>query len=139
LVLAGKQYFTRAEQHAYASAATAPYSSESAFMHRNISRTDGRTRYYMITKLGVVDWPRQMRMLREGLIPFAVLNGSDDPFLDHEYIAGLDYGNIWTGKPRDIPNGQHAPFFNTSEAFNACLSDFMKWASRGHSSVSIDP
>lgn len=139
LVLAGKQYFTRAEQHTYASAATAPYSSESAFMHRNISRTDGRTRYYMITKLGVVDWPRQMRMLREGLIPFAVLNGSDDPFLDHEYIAGLDYGNIWAGKPRDISNGQHAPFFNRSEAFNACLSDFMKWASRGHSSVSIDP
>jgi len=44
LVLAGKQYFTRAEQHAYASSATAPLSKDSAFMHKNISRTDGRTR-----------------------------------------------------------------------------------------------
>jgi ABC-type branched-subunit amino acid transport system permease subunit/pimeloyl-ACP methyl ester carboxylesterase len=128
LVLAGKQYFTRAEQHAYASSATAPYSSESAFMHRNISRTDGRTRYYMITKLGVVDWPRQMRMLREGQIPFAVLNGSDDPFLDHEYIGKLEYGNIWTGGPRDIEEGQHAPFFNKPNEFNECLRAFLGWA-----------
>lgn len=128
LVLAGKQYFTRTEQHAYASSATAPYSNESAFMHRNIGRTDGRTRYYMITKLGVVDWPRQMRMLREGLIPVAVLNGSDDPFLDHDYIAGLEYGNIWRGGPRHIPDGQHAPFFNKADEFNECFAAFMKWA-----------
>lgn len=130
LVLAGKQYFTRAEQHAYASSATAPLSNESAFMHRNISRTDGRTRYYMITKLGVVDWPRQMRMLREGLIPFAILNGSNDPFLDHEYIAKLDYGKIWTGGPRDIADGQHAPFFNKPEDFNASFREFLAWAEK---------
>lgn len=139
LVLAGKQYFTRAEQHAYASSATAPFSSESAFMHRNISRTDGRTRYYMITKLGVVDWPRQMRMLREGLIPFTILNGSNDPFLDHDYIAGLEYGNIWTGKPRDIPDGQHAPFFNKPEEFNKCLRAFIDWASGRQTTEVIDP
>lgn len=128
LVLAGKQYFTSAEQHSYASSATAPLSKESAFMHRNISRTDGRTRYYMITKLGVVDWPRQMRMLREGLIPFAILNGSNDPFLDHEYIATLVYGNIWTGGPTDIVDGQHAPFFNKPEEFNQSFRKFMAWA-----------
>ena len=128
LILAGKQYFTRAEQLAYASSATAPYSAESAFMHRNINRTDGRTRYYMITKLGVVDWPRQMRMLREGSIPFAVMNGSDDPFLDHGYIAGLSYGRIWGGAPQDIADGQHAPFFNKPEAFNAQLAAFLAWA-----------
>jgi pimeloyl-ACP methyl ester carboxylesterase len=55
LVLAGKQYFTGAEQRTYADSATAPLSPDSAFMHANISRTDGRTRLYMITTLGVVD------------------------------------------------------------------------------------
>ena len=128
LVLAGKQYLTRAERQAYANSATASYSDESAFMHRNINRTDGRTRYYMITKLGVVDWPRQMRMLREGKIPFAIMNGSDDPFLDHEYISELEYGNIWTGGPRDIPDGQHAPFFNQAEVFNDLFHQFLDWA-----------
>lgn len=128
LVLAGKQYFTRAERRAFAGSATAPLSAESAFLHRNIGRTDGRTRFYMITKLGVVDWPRQMRMLRQGALPCAILNGSDDPFLDHAYIRALPYGRLWTGAPRDIPDGRHAPFFNRPEAFNACLAQFMDWA-----------
>lgn len=125
VVLAGKQFFTAAEEARFAGSATAPKSAESAFMHDNIGRTDGRTRYYMLTKLSVVDWPRQMRMLREGTIPFAVLNGSNDPFLNHAYIAGLPYGAIWTGAPHDIADGKHAPFFNKPEAFNEAFSAFM--------------
>jgi ABC-type branched-subunit amino acid transport system permease subunit/pimeloyl-ACP methyl ester carboxylesterase len=131
LVLAGKQYFTTAEERAYAGSATAPLSPDSAFLHANINRTDGRTRYYMITKLGVVDWPRQMRMLRAGTLPLAILNGSDDPFLNHGYIAGLDYGRIWTGAPYDIPGGKHAPFFNEAQTFNGSFAAFMGWARGG--------
>ncbi|MEM8740291.1 MAG: alpha/beta fold hydrolase [Pseudomonadota bacterium] len=128
VVLAGKQFFTPQEQRRFAGSATAPLSPKSAFMHANINRTDGRTRIYGITKLSVVDWPRQMRMLRGGTIPFAVLNGSDDPFLNHRYIAGLAYGSIWTGKPNDIAMGAHAPFFNKPEAFNAAFAGFLDWA-----------
>lgn len=128
LVLAGKQYFTAAEERAYAGSATAPLTPDSAFLHANIKRTDGRTRYYMITKLGVVDWPRQMRMIRAGMLPLAILNGSDDPFLNHGYIAGLDYGRLWTGAPHDIENGKHAPFFNEPQAFNSSFAEFMTWA-----------
>lgn len=125
LILAGKQYFTAQEADNFAGSATAPYSEKSAFLHRNLRRTDGRTRFYMITKLSVVDWPRQMRMLREGTLPFAIMNGSDDPFLDHDYIAGLQYGDIWTGKPSDIHKGAHAPFFNDPDQFNAELERFI--------------
>jgi pimeloyl-ACP methyl ester carboxylesterase len=128
LVLAGKQYLTHGEQRAYAGSATAPLSSDSAFLHANINRTDGRTRYYMIAKLGVVDWPRQMRMIREGTLPLAILNGADDPFLDHRYIADLTYGRIWSGAPHDIPDGKHAPFFNAPDTFNGSFRAFMQWA-----------
>mgnify|MGYP001294260126 CR=1 FL=1 len=130
VVLAGRQFFTPAERSRFAGSATAPLSEASAFMHANIDRTDGRARFYMLTKLSVVDWPRQMRMLREGTIPFAVLNGSNDPFLNHGYIAGLNYGAIWTGAPRDIEDGKHAPFFNRPEAFNEVFHAFMADASR---------
>lgn len=125
LVLAGKQYFTAEETRNFADSATAPRSEASEFLHRNVPRTDGRTRFYMITKLSVVDWPRQMRMLRRGDLPFAILNGSDDPFLDHRYIARLAYGSIWTGRPQDIAGGKHAPFFNKPEEFNALFIRFM--------------
>ncbi|MEM9012435.1 MAG: alpha/beta fold hydrolase [Pseudomonadota bacterium] len=127
VVLAGKQFLTGAERRRFAGSATAPLSAESAFMHENIDRTDGRTRYYMLTKLAVVDWPRQMRMLRDGTIPFAILNGDNDPFLNHNYIAGLSYGAIWTGAPLDIPNGRHAPFFNKHADFNEALREFLRW------------
>lgn len=139
LVLAGKQFFTAAERRAYAGSATAPLSRESAFLHRNIGRTDGRTRFYMITKLGVVDWPRQMRMLREGTVPFAILNGHDDPFLDHAYIRKLRYGRVWSGAPHDIANGRHAPFFNEAAAFNASFRDFLDWAAAGGAQARTDP
>jgi pimeloyl-ACP methyl ester carboxylesterase len=128
LILAGKQYFSPTEARAYAGSATAPYSATSAFMHRNLGRTDGRARVYMFSKLGVTDWPRQMRMLRDGTVPFAILNGSDDPFLNHSYIRGLHYGSIWTGAPFDIAGGKHAPFFNKPDEFNAAFRRFMREA-----------
>ena len=66
-----------------------------------------------------------MRMLREGLVPFAILNGSDDPFLNHAHIASLEYGSIWTGRPFDIAAGKHAPFFNKPAEFNDALRRFL--------------
>lgn len=128
IYLAGKQFLTHGEEVTFASHATVPKSDQSAFLHRNLRRTDGRARYYMITKLSVVDWPRQMRMLTQGEIPVAVMNGDDDPFLNHAYIADLPYGNIWKGRTTDIPSGRHAPFFNESKVFNSELEAFMQAA-----------
>lgn len=126
LVLTGKQYFTRTETRDYATHATAPKSSDSLYMHQNLGRTDGRARFYMIAKLAIVDWPRQMAMLRNGSIPLAILNGDNDPFLNHDFIASIPFGDIWTGKPKDIKDGRHAPFFNEPDAFNAELDAFIK-------------
>ncbi|MEM6744695.1 MAG: alpha/beta fold hydrolase [Pseudomonadota bacterium] len=124
-VFAGRQFLTRAEQKIFADEACAPRERGAGFMHRNLPRTDGRARPYMITKFGVVNWPRQMRMLAEGRVPFAILNGDDDPFLNHGYIRGLRYGDIFRGAPFDIEGGQHAPFFNEPDAFNAAFAAFV--------------
>ncbi|MBC6440722.1 MAG: alpha/beta fold hydrolase [Rhodospirillales bacterium] len=126
LVLAGKRYFSRQEARDFGNSATAPVSEDAVFLHRNLRRTDGRARLYMIGKLGIIDWPRQMRLLSEGKLPFALLSGSDDPFLNHDYIARLRYGNLWRGAPQDIPGGKHAPFFNKPDEFNRHLLAFLK-------------
>ncbi|WP_321936337.1 alpha/beta fold hydrolase [Paraburkholderia sp. J8-2] len=122
MVLTGKQYFTAEERQNYADSATAPRSPESEFMHRNLPRTDGRARAYMVAKLPVVNWPRQMRLLWEGKIPFAIINGSDDPFLNHEYIQRICDSEGWEHPLINIENGRHAPFFNEPEAFDAAFS-----------------
>ncbi len=128
MILAGKHFFSPTERRNFVTSAVAPLSPKSAYLHRTLPRTDGRARLYMITKLNVTDWPRQMRMLREGRIPFAIMNGPEDPFLNHTYIAGLTYGNIWTGRPHDIPGGLHTPFFNQPERFNAAFDRFLEEA-----------
>lgn len=121
LVLAGKQYFTARERRDYAESATAPKSPHSGFLHRNLSRTDGRARAYMMTRLAIVNWPRQMRILRDGEFPVAIINGADDPFLDHDYIRRLCDSGGWPHPLFNIENGKHAPFFNAPEAFNSAL------------------
>ena len=121
MMLTGKQYFTARERRDYASSATAPRSARSEFMHRNLSRTDGRARVYMVTKLGVVNWPRQMRLVWEGKIPFAIINGADDPFLNHDYIRRICQSEGWRHPLVNIDEGLHAPFFNQPDAFNAAF------------------
>lgn len=124
MVLTGKQYFTAEESRHYANSATAPKSAESAFMHKNLPRTDGRARAYMITKLSIVNWPRQMRVLWSGKVPFAIINGADDPFLDKNYIHRLCNSEGWKHPLVEIENGRHAPFFNKAEEFNAVFEKF---------------
>lgn len=121
MMLTGKQYFTAEERHDYANSATAPKNPDSEFMHRNLPRTDGRARSYMITKLGIVNWPRQMRLIWEGKIPFAIINGANDPFLNHDYIRRICESEGWKHPLINIDNGKHAPFFNESKAFDAAL------------------
>ncbi|RBP15887.1 ABC-type branched-subunit amino acid transport system permease subunit [Roseiarcus fermentans] len=128
LILAGKPYFTRREAAAYAGSATAPKSPESAYLHRNLTRTDGRARAYMMTKITVVNWPRQMRMLRGGALPFAIINGADDPFLNHDYLRALTGSEGWPHDLVAIENGKHAPFFNTPAAFHAAFLAFCRAA-----------
>jgi ABC-type branched-subunit amino acid transport system permease subunit/pimeloyl-ACP methyl ester carboxylesterase len=121
MMLTGKQYLTAEERRDYAGSATSPNGPDSKFMHRNLPRTDGRARAYMVAKLPVVNWPRQMRFLWEGKTPFAIINGSNDPFLNHDYIRRLCESEGWKHPLIDIENGQHAPFFNEPVAFNAAF------------------
>ena len=62
-----------------------------------------------------------MRLLWEGKVPFAIINGANDPFLNHDYIRQICTSEGWTHPLIDIPNGKHAPFFNEPDAFNAAL------------------
>ena len=96
-------------------------------LHRAVRRTDGRARAYTLGKLQIVDWPRQMRFLRSTAMPFAILNGSDDPFLNHQYFRDLKLEQ-WTGEPDDIRDGRHAPFLLKPSVFNEKLAAFLRAA-----------
>jgi len=123
--LASKQLLSGSEARAFASSTTGPKKPDTAFLHSAVQRTDGRARAYTLGKLQIVDWPRQMRFLRAGTVPLAILNGSNDPFLNHAYFGELMLGQLWRGQPQDIADGFHAPFFLRPNDFNATLACFL--------------
>jgi ABC-type branched-subunit amino acid transport system permease subunit/pimeloyl-ACP methyl ester carboxylesterase len=124
-VLASKTFLSPAEKRDFATSTTGPKSSHTIHLHRAVNRTDGRARAYTLGRLQIVDWPRQMRFLRTGSVPFAILNGSNDPFLNHAYFRELKLEQ-WTGAPDDIIDGKHAPFLLKSSAFNEKLFAFFR-------------
>lgn len=129
-VLAGRMFLSPSEKRDFATSTTGPKRPDTIHFHRAVRRTDGRARAYTLGKLQIVDWPRQMRFLRQGSVPFAILNGSDDPFLNHAYFRELKLEQ-WTGAPDDIPEGRHAPFLIKPSVFNEKLAAFLRAAESG--------
>ncbi|RUU72061.1 alpha/beta fold hydrolase [Mesorhizobium sp. M2C.T.Ca.TU.009.01.2.1] len=126
-VLASKTFLSPAESRDFAASTTGPKTVETIHLHRAVRRTDGRARAYTLGKLQIVDWPRQMRFLRSTAVPFAILNGSNDPFLNHQYFRDLKLEQ-WTGEPDDIQDGKHAPFLLKPAIFNEKLVAFLRAA-----------
>jgi pimeloyl-ACP methyl ester carboxylesterase len=129
-VLASKTFLSPTEKRDFATSTTGPKAPDTIHLHRAVSRTDGRARAYTLGKLQIVDWPRQMRFLRQGSAPFAIFNGSNDPFLNHGYSRELNLEQ-WTGAPDDIADGKHAPFLLKPQAFNERLSAFLRAVEAG--------
>jgi ABC-type branched-subunit amino acid transport system permease subunit/pimeloyl-ACP methyl ester carboxylesterase len=129
-VLASKTFLSPTEKRAFATSTTGPKAPDTIHLHRAVGRADGRARAYTLGKLQIVDWPRQMRFLRQGSAPFAIFNGSNDPFLNHAFFHELKLEQ-WTGTPDDIPDGRHAPFLLKPQAFNEKLSAFLRAVEAG--------
>jgi pimeloyl-ACP methyl ester carboxylesterase len=92
-----------------------------------VRRCDGRSRATMfgdflsdssrthpqIATVGT--WPR----------PLAVLQGTDDPFMDIGYFDTLSYGNLWRGTVHRFERAGHAPFWERAAEYNMLLEAFM--------------
>jgi pimeloyl-ACP methyl ester carboxylesterase len=58
-------------------------------------------------------------------VPLAIVNGADDPIVNHAYVEGLPYGSLWEGRSHTFPLAGHAPFLDAPDLFNATLARFM--------------
>lgn len=123
--LAGKRFHSPSEKTAYATHTIGMERGLEPLLWQAVWRTDGQAREQAFAKLKTIDWPRQTRLMRDGGIPFAMINGPADPFINHDYCRSLPYGNIWQGGPQDVAQAGHAPFLEDPETFNAMLSQFL--------------
>ena len=124
--LAGKKFHSWREKRDYAAHTVTEHAPNAELVRKSVWRTDGRAREQVVAGMKTVDWPRQIRLLKQGSLPFAMINGPEDPFINHTYCASFDYGSIWSGHPVNIEGGGHAPFLAKPEAFNEALAAFLE-------------
>lgn len=64
-------------------------------------------------------------------IPLGVANGSEDPFVNLDYLDALDYANLWEGRCHRLPGLRHAPFWEAPDIFNPIFERFLSEISAG--------
>ena len=120
--LAGQQHLAPSEIDAFCEAIFgAPIP---VVFRRAMQRADGLARktIFEAARSGVgVD----QRSLVENLdVPLAVVNGSQDPFVNLDYFEAPKYANLWEGRCHRLPGLKHAPFWEAPDVFDDLLGRF---------------
>ena len=127
--LEGKRFHSPREKYNYATHTIGMPKGAEPLLWQAVWRTDGLAREQAFAKQKTSDWPRQMRVMRDGTVPFAMINGRGDPFINLAYCRSLTYGRIWNGcaakyrhgRPCAVPGGSGD--FRPDAALFPCLDD----------------
>ena len=125
--LASKRFYSPHEKQQYATHTIGMPKGKEPLLWKAVWRTDGLAREQVFSKMKTVNWPRQIKLMRDGTIPFAMINGPNDPFINHTYCAALNYGHMWMDRPQNIPDCGHAPFLENPTLFNREFHKFLGW------------
>jgi pimeloyl-ACP methyl ester carboxylesterase len=63
--------------------------------------------------------------------PLAVAHGENDAYVSYDFLTSVTYRNLWRGTVQVIPGASHTPQWESPDAFNALLSDFLAEAAAG--------
>jgi pimeloyl-ACP methyl ester carboxylesterase len=122
--LTAKRDFTEADALAYATHTSAVDGAIDPHLLAMVRRTDGRAREIMFGSV-VQGEPLDERAIVAAMtVPFAIVNGAEDPFIRPEYFETLDCASLWPRGVVRVEGAGHAPFLHKPEAFNALLAAF---------------
>jgi pimeloyl-ACP methyl ester carboxylesterase len=123
--LASQRDWSAADAETFARAAVGPNARFEPFMLEAACRTDPRAREVFFAGVLAGDVEDQRRIAETSRMPLAIVNGADDPFIDHGYYESLHYENLWDGQVHRIAGAGHALFWEAPEAFNRLLERFV--------------
>ncbi|OTA16269.1 epoxide hydrolase [Xenorhabdus vietnamensis] len=124
--LAGKAEFTEEDIKNFVSDTYGVNAPHEPFIIEAVIRTDGLARQYMFESFLSPQATDQRLLAETSEIPLAIVNGADDPYINFDYINGLNYRNLWKGKIFNLTGVSHAPFWDSPELFNPILTAFLK-------------
>lgn len=90
-----------------------------------VRRTDVRARPALYRGMMRGEGADQKQLVERARAPIAVLNGSEEPFARLDYLADLDYAELWDGQCHVIDGAGHAPFLERPAAFNPIFGRFL--------------
>lgn len=125
MALTTKAVFSEEDALAYARATTTPELSQQDFRYRAALRTDGRFRVRMFAALGEGLGVDQRLTVETAAMPLAIINGAQDPFVQHSYFDKPAYARLWQGKVQQVAGCGHAPFFEQPAQYNQLLAQFL--------------
>ena len=92
---------------------------------RAMARADGLARktIFEAARSGVgID---QRHLVENLAVPLAVVNGSQDPFINLDYLEVPKYANLWEGRCHRLPGVRHAAFWEAPDVFDGLLAKFI--------------
>ena len=124
--LAGKRFHSRHEKGQYATHTIGLPKEAEPILWQAVWRTDGQAREQAFAKLKTTDWQRQIAVIQGGTIPFVMINGPKDPFINHSYCARPEFGTAFSPVPILIDGAGHAPFLEDAEPFTQAFLRFIR-------------
>jgi pimeloyl-ACP methyl ester carboxylesterase len=95
------------------------------FFFEDFRRTDKRARVALAASVARNELRDEMRILRETTQPFAVVHGAHDVLALRSGFVPGSMTTLWRGEIQEIADAGHAPQWETPEAFNRILQDFV--------------
>jgi|TARA_B100000315_G_scaffold232810_1_gene245371 pimeloyl-ACP methyl ester carboxylesterase len=123
--LAGKREFSDEDVRRYAAATLGDRDRVPPFLLRNMRRTHGDARFWMLRNGLAGHGMNARRLVETDPRPLAILHGTHDPFVDLAYLNSVSYRNLWRGSVQLIEEAGHAPFWENPRDFNSLLLCFL--------------
>jgi len=96
-----------------------------AWMGEVVRRTEPCARKIMFEAFVAGGESNQRDTVARKDVLVAVVNGADEPFINLDYVRGLEYGNLWRGECFELEGLKHAPFWAKPETFGHMLREFV--------------
>ena len=128
--LAGKRFHSRCEKGEYAKHTIGMPKMSEPILWQAVWRTDGQAREQAFAKLKTTNWQRQIGVIQNGNRPFVMINGPNDPFINHSYCARPEFGTSFSAEPILIEGAGHAPFLENPVHFMQAFSRFVDTSAR---------
>ncbi|WP_229821371.1 MULTISPECIES: alpha/beta fold hydrolase [Streptomyces] len=88
-------------------------------------RTDGRARRIMSESFAGGHEPDQKALVARSTVPLAIIDGRDDPFVNHQYVAAVPYAALWRGAPTVLDGRRHAAFLEDPAGYGELVRAFL--------------